>query len=174
MTRRCCTRTWPPCWVVVGNAAAGAGVVRQAVAFVAAHHRHRRPPVGMKFAVGATDPAGRLVAVAGRPIARMLDDGTTIEITRLCTLDGARNAASLLYAAIRRAAAALGYQRVLTYTRVDEPGTSIRAAGWISAADVPARGWHRPSRPRPTGEVVGRVRWEAPMPTGTRRWRGRR
>jgi hypothetical protein len=151
---------------------------RQVRAFITAHHRHHRPPVGMKFAVGATNPAGDLVAVAvaGRPVARMLDDGTTIEITRLCTRDDgrARNAASLLYGAIRRAAAALGYQRVLTYVRSDEPGTSLRAAGWVPVLSVPARVWDRSSRPRSAGEAVGRVRWEAPMPAEMRSWRGHR
>ena len=41
----------------------------------------------------------------------MYDDGTTIEVTRVCT-DGTANACSLLYGAMWRAAKALGYLRL--------------------------------------------------------------
>ncbi len=52
----------------------------QANEHVAAWHRHNRPVVGHKFSVGAADQDGvlRAVAIAGRPVARHLDDGDTI------------------------------------------------------------------------------------------------
>ncbi|HVQ94227.1 MAG TPA: XF1762 family protein [Mycobacteriales bacterium] len=135
---------------------------RQACAFIDAHHRHHRPPQGMRFALGVTDGT-RLVGVAtvGRPVARHLDNATTAEVTRACT-DGTPNANSMLYAACWRAARALGYQRLLTYTQDGETGASLRAAGYHPTAHQPADpGWHRPSRPR-TGDTggVGRTRWE--------------
>ncbi len=96
--------------------------LREARAFVATHHRHHRPPQGGLFAIGAA-AAGDVVAVAivGRPVARGLADDFTAEVTRLCST-GIRNACSLLYAACWRAARALGYHRLVTYTLPEEGG----------------------------------------------------
>lgn len=53
--------------------------LRDANEFVAQHHRHNLPTVGGKFAVGAADDDGNLigVAVAGCPVARRLDAGSS-------------------------------------------------------------------------------------------------
>ncbi|MFD7609677.1 XF1762 family protein [Streptomyces sp. NPDC059828] len=138
---------------------------RDAAAFVAMWHRHNPPPVGMIFAVGAADDEGTLrgVAIVGRPVARHLDDGRTLEVTRTAT-DGTRNANSLLYGAAWRAAKALGYTRLITYTQGGEPGASLRAAGWRVLAQRPPRsGWSCPSRPREQhgAEHIPRTLWEA-------------
>jgi hypothetical protein len=138
---------------------------RDAAAFVADHHRTHGPPVGMLFAVGAATDDGVLrgVAIVGRPVARHLDNGQTAEVTRTCT-DGTPNANSMLYAACWRAASALGYTRLITYTQQAETGASLRAAGWrVIAARPPRPGWDRPSRHRaPTGtEHMPRTLWEA-------------
>src|ERR1700740_3244283 len=76
------------------------------------------PPRGMKCAGGAADQDGVLrgVAIAGRPVARLFDDGQTLEVTRL-TSDGWPNVGSMLYGACARAAFALGYTRLVTYTQ---------------------------------------------------------
>ena len=94
-------------------------------------HRHHRPLAQAKFCVGASDNDGRIcgAAIVGRPVARLLDDGASLEVNR-CVTDGTANACSLLYGAAARVAKALGYSRVWTYTRIDEPGTSLRAVGW--------------------------------------------
>ncbi|GGW41146.1 XF1762 family protein [Streptomyces xantholiticus] len=138
---------------------------RDARDFVAMWHRHNPPPVGMIFAVGAADDDGILrgVLVAGRPVARHLDDGRTLEVTRSAT-DGTRNANSMLYGAAWRAASALGYRRLITYTQASETGASLRAAGWRVLAQRPARGgWDCPSRPRAEtrSERMPRTLWEA-------------
>jgi hypothetical protein len=121
----------------------------RAYAAIRAWHRHHRPPLGYRYAVGCA--AGvRLVGVAtaGRPVARALDDGRTIEVTRVAT-DGTRNACSLLYGACWRAARALGYTRAITYTMDSESGASLRGAGWLHAATRAARpGWDMPGRRR--------------------------
>ena len=120
-----------------------------AAAFVTGHHRHHRAPVGHKFsiaAVRATEIVG--VVIVGRPVSRHRDDGRTLEVTRLCVRDGERNACSFLYGAAAKAAFALGYQRLGTYTLKSEPGTSLRAAGWRLIAETPGRSWSVPSRPR--------------------------
>jgi hypothetical protein len=138
---------------------------RDACAFVEAWHRHNRPPQGMVFCLGAADDADVLVGVviAGRPVARRLDDGLTLEVTRTCT-DGTRNANSLLYGAAWRAAKALGYHRLITYTQADETGASLHAAGWrVLGERRPLRGWDVPSRPRDNGSYLSTTRtlWEA-------------
>jgi hypothetical protein len=115
--------------------------VKLAMPYVARHHRHNRPPTGGLFAAGVSD-GGELVgvAIAGRPVARVLDDGCTVEITRCCVLDGApRNACSMLYGAVCRAAKALGYTRAVTYTLAEEDGASVAAAGFVKVADLPSR-----------------------------------
>jgi hypothetical protein len=122
----------------------------QANEHCAAWHRHNRPVPGAKFCVGAADGDGvlRAVAIAGRPVARAFDDGMTIEVNRVAS-DGSRNACSMLYGACQRAAFALGYRRVITYTQADESGSSLRASGFHVIAQRPARvGWSAPSRPR--------------------------
>lgn len=94
----------------------------EANAFVSAHHRHHGPVVGYKFAIGAVRGDAIVgVAIVGRPVARMRDDGLTLEVKRLAT-DGTRNACSFLYGACARAAYALGYRRIGTYILASENG----------------------------------------------------
>jgi len=120
----------------------------EANAFVADIHRHHPPVVGHLFSIGAF--AGeRLVGVVivGRPVARMRDDGLTAEVTRLCT-DGTRNACSFLYGRASRAAFALGFTRIGTYTLPEEGGASLRASGWTLIGERGGGEWSSPSRPR--------------------------
>lgn len=138
--------------------------LRTAKAFIAWSHRHLLPPPGAKYAIGVSTEDGTLVGVvvAGRPIARHFDDGFTVEVTRLST-DSTPNACSSLLGAAWRAAKAMGYRRLITYTRADEPGTSLHAAGLRRVADRPARaGWDTPSRPRTDhgADDIARILWE--------------
>lgn len=121
----------------------------EADTFIRQHHRHHGVPVGALWRQAAHDDAGHIVGVAviGRPVARALDDGLTVEVTRLCT-DGEPNTCSLLYAAARRAAIAKGYRRGLTYILASESGASLRASGWQELWRVKGRSWDTPSRPR--------------------------
>ena len=123
---------------------------RAAQDFVREHHRHNAPPQGHKFSIGLTEN-GKLVGVviAGRPIARLNDDGYTAEVTRCCVLENKRNANSKLYAAAIRAARAMGYRSVITYTLPEESGASLRAVGFQPDGFTRnCRGWNSPSRPR--------------------------
>lgn len=103
---------------------------REAAAYVDRLHRHHRAPQGCKFAIGLDD-SGTLagVAICGRPVSRRLDDGRTLEITRVCT-DGTRNACSMLYGACCRIGKAMGYRRVITYILESEDGASVKAANF--------------------------------------------
>lgn len=114
--------------------------LREARRFVGEHHRHSVPPRGWLFGVGAVVVGECVgVSIAGRPVARRLQDGVTIEITRLCLSIAPRNTASMLYGALCRAAKALGYLRAVTYTLESEAGTSLRASGFARRAHVEAR-----------------------------------
>jgi hypothetical protein len=145
--------------------------LRTARDFVAAHHRHNKPPVGWKFGIGLMMGQTLVgVATAGRPVARHLDDGLTLEVNRTCT-DGTPNANSMLYGAVWRAARAMGYRRCITYTQADETGASLRAAGWVRVKNLPARGsWAESSvnlraRRDPVGNGgVPRVLWHIARP----------
>ena len=121
--------------------------LREANAFVERNHRHRKGVTGHKFSIGCTRD-GELVGVAimGRPVSRYLDDGLTLEVNRLCTT-GAENACSMLYGAAARAARAMGYQKIITYTLDTEPGISLRAAGWQCAGPAGGERWTGKRRP---------------------------
>jgi hypothetical protein len=134
----------------------------EANTFIVEHHRHHGPATGHKFSLSVVDPAGviRGVAVVGRPVARALDDGLTLEVTRLAT-DGVPNGCSCLYGAARRAAFALGYRRLITYVLDTEPGTSLLAAGWKCLGVAGGGSWTRPSRPRVDKHPLQlKFRWE--------------
>lgn len=137
---------------------------REACGFVVMWHRHHAPPRGAKLWVGAASADGvlRAVAMAGRPVARLFDDGQTLEVTRVAS-DGYRNSCSMLYGACARAGFALGWTRIITYTQAGESGASLRAAGYRVVAERPPHpGWDRPSRPREANgtEGIPRTLWE--------------
>lgn len=123
----------------------------EANAFVLQHHRHHKPVVGHKFSLGAAlgdDIVG--VVIVSRPTARRIDDGLTLEVTRLAT-----NGAAW------RATRALGYGKLVTFTLESEPGTSLKAASWKLVGTTPGRSWSVPSRPRVDKHPLQpRLRWE--------------
>jgi len=119
--------------------------------FVQKHHRHNDPPHGHKFSIGLSDN-GQLIGVVviGQPIARAQCDGFTAEVTRCCVLEGNHNVNSKLYAAAIRAARAMGYRRVITYTLPSESGSSLKAVDfrYDGLTKYSPRGWSTPGRPR--------------------------
>lgn len=138
--------------------------LREAQEFVKEHHRHNAPPQGHRFSIGLTSETGELIGVVicGRPIARMNDDGETAEIARCCVLPEIKNANSMLYGAAVRAAKAMGYTRIITYTLPSESGVSLRAAGFRQDGMTQAhRTWSCPSRQRETARYPEgpKVRW---------------
>lgn len=136
----------------------------EANAFVAVLHRDLGPLPGCKFCVGVSEgDKVRGVAIVGLPVARSNDDGWTLEIRRCCT-DGAHNACSMLYRAAWRAAKALGYNRVITYTKPGEGGASLRGADFKLVGLRGGGNWNTPSRPRiDTAELLRgqKLLWEA-------------
>lgn len=136
----------------------------EANAFVQQHHRHHRPVVGHKFSLAVAkdgDVCG--VAIVSRPVSRRLDDGLTLEVTRVAT-DGTRNACSALYGAVRRATFALGYKRLVTYTLATESGASLRGAGWRLIGEAGGGSWSRTHRPRVDKHPTQtKLRWESTL-----------
>lgn len=118
--------------------------------FVLNYHRHHKPAVGHKFSIACFDDE-RLcgVAICGRPVSRVLDDGTILEINRVCT-DGTHNACSKLYGACARIAKDMGYRRIITYTLCSEPGTSLKASGFVCEGLAGGKIW-RGERRRDNG-----------------------
>jgi hypothetical protein len=136
--------------------------LREANAYVERVHRHHPAARGCFFCVAVVDPEGEIrgVAIVGRPVARMLQDGYTAEVLRVAT-DGCPNACSALYGACWRAARAIGYRRIGTYTLTSEPGTSLRAAGWTLIGEAGGGSWSREGRPRVDLHPTQlKLRWE--------------
>jgi hypothetical protein len=123
--------------------------LREARAYVTENHRHHDAPQGGIFALAVSErDAVRGVAIVGRPVARMASDGWTAEVVRCCT-DGAQNAPSMLYRACWRAARAMGYRKLVTYTLPEEGGGN----------------WSRRTRPRAdTHPTQAKLRWELSNP----------
>lgn len=115
----------------------------EANALIEQLHRHHKRVTGHRFSIGA-ERSGSIVgvAIAGRPVARKTNHRRILEVTRVAT-DGTKNANSFLYGACARAAAALGYGEIQTFTLPEESGASLIAAGWT------CEGLHdrRPSHP---------------------------
>lgn len=131
--------------------------------YVRQYHRHHPPVAGHKFSLAVIDESCKIrgVAIVGRPVSRMLDNGLTLEVYRVTT-DGCPNACSALYGACRRAAFALGYRRLITYTLSTESGTSLLGAGWRCIGEAGGGSWNCPSRARVDKHPLQqKFRWEA-------------
>ena len=142
--------------------------LKQANAFVEQYHRHHAPVYRDKFRVGA-EKNGELVGVVqiGRPVSRNLDDGKTVEVTRLCS-NGERNVCSFLYAKAAKIAKEMGYLKIITYILKSESGISLQAAGWNLENDNCGGGsWDTPSRHRTTTAPTERKqRWAKNLSEG--------
>lgn len=131
---------------------------KKACDFVRINHRHHKPPLGHKFSLAVADTGVTVgVAIVGRPVSRVLDDGWTLEVSRLCT-DGTPNTCSKLYAASWRIGREMGYRRMITYILESESGVSLKAAGWICEGPAGGGNWNSPKRPRINSEHQG-LKW---------------
>lgn len=129
---------------------------------VLAHHRHHKPVQGHRFSIGVADAKGKLVGACsiGRPVARMCDQRTTVEVTRLVT-DGTPNACSALYSAAARAAREMGYLKIQTYILDSESGVSLKAAGWTFMGTTGSgKGWQSREGRRTDQPTCTKGRWE--------------
>ena len=113
------------------------------------------------------DDEMRGLAVVGRPIARLLGSPARsrialLEVLRVAVLEDTPNGCSLLYGACARAARAMGADGILTYIHSDEPGTSLRAAGWVMDGATGGGEWSREGRQRALVlDAKPKIRWWA-------------
>jgi hypothetical protein len=128
---------------------------RAALAWISKTHRHLPKLQGALFAVGV-ERDGELVGVAtaGNP-ARVWQGTGRVVITRCAAKpdlpdvgDHAAPVCTMLYGALCRAARALGYREVWTYTLPWEAGVSLRAAGFTLIGETSGGEHSRESRPR--------------------------
>ena len=135
--------------------------LKQANELISQWHRHHKPVVGHRFSIGC-EVDYRLVGaiVVGRPVARAVDQYRVAEVTRLVT-DGTANACSLLYSAAARIAREMGFQYIQTYILEEEPGTSLKAAGWTHDGDTEGGNWNHGWRKgrREDQPMGGKQRW---------------
>jgi hypothetical protein len=131
--------------------------LEEANLFVEQHHRHHDPVTGHKFSIGlAHGETVHGVAIVGRPVSRMLDNGWTLEVNRCCT-DGTRNACSMLYRAAWRAAKSYGLPSIDHL----HPAKRRRLAGFMLVGERGGGQWTRKSRPRiDTAPTQAKWLWE--------------
>ena len=141
--------------------------LREANDFVGQFHRHngRTSRDGGKFAIGAAANELLGVAIVGRPLARLLNDGVTAEVLRVCVRPQVQlNVCSFLYGRCWRIWQAMGGRRLVTYTLPSESGSSLRGAGWklIGESNPHKGGWQSIDRQREWQPIYGQAkfRWE--------------
>ena len=121
--------------------------LKEANQLVGSWHRHHKPVQGHRFSVGVRQ-GDRFVgaAIVGRPVNKDTAQYSIAEVTRLVT-DGTKNACSILYASCARIAREMGFESIQTFILVDEPGTSLIAAGWEYVGVTEPSNWNsRPGR----------------------------
>lgn len=137
--------------------------IRAAKNWIGLHHRRLPRLQGAMWAVAAcrgSDMVG--VAAVGHP-ARMLAAENVLCVLRVAEAPPGRNACSMLYGACSRAARAMGATGLVTYTHQDEPGTSLRASGWVYGGLTSGGDWGRGNRPRkPALYPDPKHRWWSP------------
>lgn len=145
--------------------------VRQAIPFVASVHRRLPVVQGALWAVSVRNEKDVVgCALVGHPARVWMVDSATLAVLRVACREGYRNACSMLYGACSRAARAMGAENLVTYTHLDEHGTSLRAAGWIDGGLTDGGEWGRPSRQRALAlDGAEKRRWFAPWSAWLRR-----
>ncbi len=132
----------------------------QANQLVATLHRHHKPVVGHRFSIGAKQ--GDLLvgaAIIGRPVARLTDQGSIAEVTRLVT-NGAKNACSFLYSASARVAREMGFESIQTFILESETGVTLKAAGWeFVCKTAGGQGWQSRKGRRTDQPTEPKAKW---------------
>jgi hypothetical protein len=135
----------------------------EANAAVSAWHRHHFPCQGHRFSLGVVDDGGVLrgAVIVGRPVARLVNQRSVLEVTRLVT-DGTRNACSVLYSAAARTGKSMGFEKIQTYILADEEtGVSLKASGWVCEGIAGGGQWkHTDGKERRSDQPIGKkTRW---------------
>ena len=139
---------------------------RDARRFIDRHHEHLPGPTGWRYGQGIWNGPDLLgVVTVGQPLARAFDPHQVVEVTRLCVRRDRPaalrwNACSQLYGWAAREAQLRGFRRIITYTRQDEAGATLRAVGWCCDGPAGGRSWNWRGRPRvDRAPPCPRLRW---------------
>lgn len=136
--------------------------LKQANELVSKMHRHHKPCVGHRFSLGLMDKDDGLrgAAIVGRPVSREVNQWEVAEVNRLVT-DGVWNGCSALYGACARVAKEMGFTKIQTYILESEPGTSLKASGWIFEDWTSGGNWNHGKRKgrREDQPMVRKQRW---------------
>ena len=134
--------------------------------FIGRHHAHCNPPHAWRWGSGVANGSVLMgVVTTGNPVAPALNGRGIVEVNRLCVRRDVEpmlrwNCCSMLYAHSAREAERRGFQRIITYIRDDEDGTSLKAAGWVLEGRAGGRGWHSARRARSNRNAwIGKQRW---------------
>ena len=133
--------------------------LKEANKFINKYHRHNKGIQGYKFAIAVLENNVMIgVGVVGRPVARLLDDGWTAEITRVCT-NGTKNLNSFIYSRLVKICKLMGYKKVITYTLAKESGASLKAIGAKLDCICGNNTWNRPNRTRNEQNVYKEIKY---------------
>ena len=134
--------------------------LKEANEFVEKHHRHNKRVVTHKFSIGL-EQDGRIIGVgiAGTPIARLLNDGKTLELRRVCVIPKHPNGCSKLMARMKQIGQLMGYEKIITYTLQKESGNSLRAVNARQIAKVAGGQWNRKGRRTNYQAVCDEPKW---------------
>ena len=144
-------------------------------AFVGRYHRHCAPPVTWRFGAAIHNGWTQIgVLSVGSPVAPAYMNRGWVEVNRLCIRPDTApqlvwNACSQLYGHAAREAERRGFNKIITYTRQDESGASLRAVGWECEGPAGGRSWNTKGRRRNTAEAfVPKLRWSRSLKPSTR------
>lgn len=157
--------------------------VRRATALGWVAETHRRLPrvQGAMWGVSLRDADADMellgVVLVGWPSQEQTRETCEhLRVLRTAVREGVPNGCSMLLGAAWRAARAMGALRMDTHTHLDEPGTSLVAAGWVEDGLTSGGEHSRPGRPRrPAVDARPKRRWWAPgsvLPDGRVMMRG--
>lgn len=147
--------------------------VKEAMRVCASVHRRHPNMRGALWALALVDDTNVVgIATVGRPPRMLQKACERLVVTRVAVMDlpdigeHANSGCSMLYGRCARVARLMGATDMWTYLHEDEPGISLKAAGWICDGHVTDDESHdRPSRRRPNAASAksGRkTRWWAP------------
>ncbi len=137
--------------------------LKEANEFILKYHRHNKSVIGHRFSIGLLKDGILIgVGIVGRPVARMLDKKGTLEILRVCIIEGNQNANSIMYSRIKKISLLLGYTKIITYTLQSESQSSLKAIKAQIIAETKPQSWNRINRPRNDQEIYfkPKYRWE--------------
>lgn len=134
---------------------------RTAKRFISQYHYLGYAPPGCRFALGVF--VGRTlvgVMIFGRPVARLEDQDTTLELTRMALIpntpkNSCSKALSLAEKWIKQNHPE--FTRLIAYsdTEQEHKGTIYKAANWKETGKTQGHSWSCPSRRRDRGQIGG-------------------